>query len=152
MPSFSDYAESGVARHIFQTGSWTKPSAIAIALCSGTVLNTDTGALLTKELGGGGTPGSPPGGYNRQSVTQLDANWNAITQGTNSSGIIDNVNAITFGPASADWGTVTYIAICDNAGYGSGNVLMYGALRTAKTIQNGDSLTIAAGALDIFFD
>lgn len=148
----SDYLESGIAQHIFRTGSFTKPSAIAIALCSGTVLNTDTGDLLNKELGGGGTPGSPPGGYNRQTVTQADAQWNAITQSTNSSGLIDNVNAITFGPATADWGTITYIAITDNSGYGSGNVLMYGAVRVPKTILNGDTLTIAAGALDIYFD
>jgi hypothetical protein len=148
----SDYLESGLIQHLFRTGSFTKPSVIAIALCSGTVTQTDTGALLTKELGGGGTPGSPPGGYNRQTLNPSDSNWSAITQTGASSGLTDNLSAITFGPATADWGTVTYLAITDNSGYGSGNVLMFAPVTTPKTIQNGDSITIGIGNLDIYFD
>lgn len=147
----TDYLESGFIQHIFRTGSFTKPTTIAIALCSGTVVDTDTGSLLTKELGGGGTPGTPPGGYNRQTLNPLDANWTAITQ-VSGSGHTDNASTITFGPATADWGTVTDIAIVDNSGYGSGNVLMFGKLATSKTVSNGDSLQISAGNLDIYFD
>jgi hypothetical protein len=151
MPRMTNYLESGLIQHLFRTGSFTKPTVIAIALCSGAVVDTDTGALLTKELGGGGTPGSPPGGYNRQTLNPLDANWDAITQ-VNGSGLTSNTSTLTFGPATADWGTVSYVAVVDNSGYGSGNVLMYGQLQTAKTVGNGDSLQIAAGALDIYFD
>lgn len=151
MPSMSDYLESGMLTHLFRTDSFAKPSVIAIALCSGAVAQNDTGALLTKELGGGGTPGSPPGGYNRQVLNPSDANWTAITQ-VSESGATDNVSAITFGPATVDWGTVTHIAITDNSGYGSGNVLLHGAVRTQKTVLSGDSLTIAIGNLDIYFD
>lgn len=152
MPSMSNYMESGLITHFFRTGSFTKPTVIAIALCSGTPDQADTGSLLTKELGGGGTPGSPPGGYNRQVLNPDDANWAAITQNASSSGLTDNLAAITFGPATADWGTVTHIAITDNSGYGSGNMLMSAAVRTQKTIQDGDSLTIGIGNLDIYFD
>lgn len=151
MPRMTDYLESGFIQHLFRTGSFTKPTTIAIALCSGTVVDSDTGALLTKELGGGGTPGSPPGGYNRQTLNPSDSNWTAIQQ-VSGSGATDNASTITFGPATADWGTVTYIAITDNSGYGSGNVLMYGALSVSKTVGNGDTLQISTGNLDIYFD
>lgn len=151
MPRMTNYLESGLINHIFRTGSFTKPTVIAIALCSGTVVDTDTGALLTKELGGGGTPGSPPGGYNRQTVNPDDSNWDFMDQ-VSDSGHTQNTGTITFGPATADWGTVTHIAITDNSGYGSGNVLMFGQLATSKTVGNGDSLQISAGNLDIYFD
>jgi hypothetical protein len=147
----SNYLESGIIQHLFRTGSFSKPTVIAVALCSGLPIDADTGALLTKELGGGGTPGTPPGGYNRQSLNPLDANWTAITQ-VNGSGNTDNVSTLTFGPATADWGTISHIAIVDNSGYGSGNMLMFGQLAVSKVVGNGDSLQIGVGNLDIYFD
>lgn len=151
MPAASDYLESGILTHLFRSGSFTKPTVIAIALCSGAPAQNDTGALLTKELGGGGTPGSPPGGYNRQTLNPSDSNWSPIAQ-TSGSGTTDNASTITFGPATADWGTITHIAILDNSGYGSGNLLMSAAVRTQKTVQNGDTLQISTGNLDIYLD
>lgn len=152
MPSASDYLESGILTHLFRTGTFTKPTVIAIALCSGAPSQSDTGALLTKELGGGGTPGSPPGGYNRQTLNPLDANWAAITQTGAGSGTTSNASAITFGPATVDWGTVTHIAITDNSGYGSGNLLLSQQVGTSKTVQNGDTVQISIGGLNIYLD
>lgn len=151
MPAMSDYLESGIITHILRSGSFAKPSVLAVALCSGAVLQSDTGSLLTKELGGGGTPGSPPGGYNRQTINPSDSNWSSIVQ-VSDSGHSENLSALTFGPATADWGTITHIAITDNSGYGSGNILFHGPVRTQKTVLNGDSLTIAIGNLDIYLD
>lgn len=152
MPSASNHLESGILNHIFRTDSFSKPSVLAIALCSGVVSQTDTGALLTKELGGGGTPGSPPGGYNRQVLNPSNSNWAFVLQDVHSSGYVSNSSAITFGPATADWGVVSHIAITDNSGYGSGNVLVSAQVQTSKTVQNGDSVTIGIGNLIIYLD
>jgi len=60
-----------------------------------------------------------------------------------------NNAAITFGPASATWGTITHIGIFDASS--TGNMLFHGALETSKTIASGDSMQVATGELDITF-
>lgn len=85
------------------------------------------------------------GGYARQAVSKAAGSW-AAPSGT-SPRLIDNAAVISFGPASASWGTVDEVAIYDAAS--AGNILYAGALTASKAIASGDSAQFAIGALDI---
>lgn len=81
--------------------------------------------------------------YARKSTAGAD--WNSA-----SGGIIDNANAITFtSPSGGNWGDVTHFGIWDSGTYGAGNFLVGGALGTTYTIQNGNTVSFAAGAFEI---
>ena len=79
------------------------------------------------------------GSYARQAVT-LTVSGNLATNGS----------AIEWPTASANWGTITHVAIFD--ALTTGNMLVYAALTTSKTISTGDVLRIPAGDLDITLD
>lgn len=87
---------------------------------------------------GGGTEVSG-GSYARQAVT-LSVSGNLATNGA----------AVEWPTATADWGTVTHLAVFD--ALTSGNMLVYAALTASKTISTGDVLRIPAGDLDITLD
>ncbi len=138
MSAASDYLEVELRKHIFRTGSFTKPTVLAICLCTAAPTDASTGASITE----------PPdaNGYDRQTLNPLDANWTAASA---TDGLTDNASAITFGPCvTADWATITHFAICDSATYGAGNMLLYGTI-TNKTIAVGDSYSIPVGDLNV---
>ena len=62
-----------------------------------------------------------------------------------SGGVSANASDITFPTATGDWGAVTYVALMDADS--AGNVLMYSALDTPKTVASGDTFKISAGDL-----
>lgn len=134
MASMSDYLEVELRKHIFRTGSFTKPTALYIALF--TAAPSDSG---------GGTEVSG-GSYARVNVAPLDANWSAPDS---TGGLTDNVAAITFTTATGSWGTVTHLGIFDASS--GGNLLFHGALTASKTVGSGDTFSIAIGALDVTF-
>lgn len=144
MSAMTDYLENQLVDHIFRTASFSKPSVLAIALFT----------AAPGEAGGGTEVAG--GSYARVQLNPADANWNATQGGTvgassGSSGLTDNASDITFPAPTADWGQVTHFAILDAAS--GGNMLMYGALTTAKTVNNGDPAPkFTAGDLDITFD
>lgn len=121
----ADYLEDEVIKHIFRTGSFTKPTVLGIALFTGAPNDAGGGTEVT------GT------GYARIDVPPLDANW-AATSGTN--GLTSNVGTITFGAPTANWGTVTHFGIFDATT--TGNLLYHGALTASKTINNGDAAPV----------
>lgn len=139
MSQMSDYLEVELRKHIFRTGSFTKPTVLAIALCSTTTLDADTGALTGREV-------ANAGGYARQNLPPLDANWTA-PDGTG--GLTDNAVAISFPTATASWGLITNFAICDSTTYGGGNMLLHGSITTGKTVGVNDQVVFAIGALDV---
>jgi len=121
-----------VLDHIFGKGAYTPPSHIFVALST-----ADPGES-------GGTIAEPSGGsYARKSTDPAD--WDAAV-----SGALDNANAITFSEATASWGNITHFALYDHAT--AGNMLAHGALTAAKTIDNGDTASFAAGDLDVSLD
>ena len=129
----ADYLENEIIKHIFRTGSFTKPTILGVALF--TAAPSDAG---------GGTE-VRGGNYSRVDVPPLDANWDA-TDGSN--GLTANTSVITFPVPSANWGTITHFAIFDNTT--AGNMLYHGALTTQKTVNNGDPApTFPAGALTV---
>jgi hypothetical protein len=135
MSAMSDYLEEQLIDHLFRTGTFSKPSAIYLALF--TAAPSDSG---------GGTEVSG-GSYARTQVTQADANWNAPAGGN---GLTDNVSDITFPTPTADWGTIVAFGIFDASS--GGNLLIHGSLGTSKTVNNGDPAPkFSAGDLDITF-
>lgn len=58
-----------------------------------------------------------------------------------------NITALTWSAATADWGRITYWAICNAPE--EGFVYFTGKLPQAETISSGDQVNIPAGALQI---
>lgn len=77
-------------------------------------------------------------GYARQAAT-----W--VADGL----LIENAAPEVFGPFAADPPEVTHVFLCDAASGTTGNVLLYGAVDTARDVSAGDTLTIAAGDLTL---
>lgn len=129
----SDYLETNIVKHLYRTGSYTKPTVMAHALYT-----------AAPGEAGGGTEVTG-GSYARVDLPPLDANW-AATSGTN--GITSNSVAITFPAPTANWGVCTDMAQLDATT--AGNFLTYGPLTASRTINNGDAApSFAIGALVI---
>lgn len=125
--SFSNTYETTVLQWTFTNGAVTRPTAWYIGL-----FTTAPGEA------GGGTEVSG-GGYVRKAVT-FSVSGNLAT----------NTAAIEFDVATADWGTITDIAVFDAST--GGNQIAYATLTTSKTIATGDVLRVPAGDLDITLD
>jgi len=121
MTAFSDYAEVELRKHIFRTGSFTKPTVLGVALYT-----------AAPGEAGGGTEVSG-GSYARVDVPPLDANWSGASA---TDGLTDNVAAITYPAPTAAWGLVTDFAILDATT--AGNFLIYGTLTASKTVNSSD--------------
>lgn len=135
MANMSDYLEQELRKHIFRTGSFTKPSALYVALFT-----------VTPSDSGGGTEVTG-GSYARVQRDPSDSNW---TGASSTDGLTDNAAAITFPAPTANWGTVVAFGIFDAST--SGNLLVWGPITPNKTINNGDPApAFATGALDITF-
>ena len=127
MAEFSTYLENKIIDHILRNQSYTPPATVYVALF--TADNGLEGGTITGEVSGGA--------YARQAVTLSAA----------SDGESSNSADIEFPTATADWGTITHVALMDAAS--GGNVLMHSALDASKTVNNGDTFKINAGDLDI---
>src|SRR4030095_7335610 len=102
----SDYLENLIVDHLFRTRTWTKPTALYLALYTSAPSDS-----------GGGTEVAG-GSYARVNLAPLDTNWNATQGGTSgnssgTSGQTSNALAITFPAPTAHWGTVTHFGILD---------------------------------------
>ena len=128
--SFSDYLELELLDHLFKKGTYTTPTNIYVALCTSTVVDSDTGSSVTGEVSGGA--------YARVTCNTWDAA---------SAGATENTGAVTFAQATAAWGTITHFALCDHST--GGNMLAHGALDTAKSVASGDTAKFATGDIDV---
>jgi hypothetical protein len=125
--SFSNTYETNVLTWTFTNSAVTRPTAWYLG-------------LFTAAPGeaGGGTEVSG-GSYAREAVT-FSVSGDTAT----------NTAAIEFAVATADWGTITHVAVFDAST--GGNQIAYAALTTSKTIATGDVLRVPAGDLDITLD
>jgi hypothetical protein len=153
MTALSDYMESGLLHHVFRGGSFPKPDNIAIALCSGVPVDSDTGVTIPElptGINGSGT------GYSRYDLgdpaSAGNSFWSYLTADHNAgSGLIKNTNTFLFGTALVDWGWVSGLAIVDSGEYGSGNLLMYAELGNPRVVYQGDAPKFDASQLQIKF-
>ena len=133
MAGKSDYLEAGLL-NVFRGTLFplAATGSVWIALHTADPTDAGNGAEVTQ------------GGYGRQEVTKAGGSWAAPS---GEPALIDNAAAITFGPATESWGTVTHVAVWDAETVG--NMLYSGVLAASKAIGDGDSAEFAIGALDI---
>lgn len=132
MSNFSDYTENNIITGLFRTGGFTKPAALYAALYT----------AMPGEAGGGTEVSG--GSYARVQVGPSDATWAAPVSGD---GHTENVGVVQFAAPTAAWGNIVGTALMDAAA--AGNEIVYGALTTPKTVNNGDAApSFAAGAFD----
>jgi len=105
-------------------------------------------ALYTVAPGEDGTGGTEvsAGGYARTAVTDTD--WNEATDADPS--VIDNSSVISFGPATANWGTVVAVGLTTASS--GGDIRWVAALDTNRTVNDGDSFQFSANALNFTLD
>ena len=124
MSSFSDYLEDAVLDHVFNNTALTSPTTVYLALF--TVAPTDAG-------GGTEVSGS---GYARQ----------ATAFGASSGGAIANTAAESFTASGGNFGNVVAVGIFDAVS--GGNMLAWDNI-TSATVNDGDTINFAIGAIDI---
>jgi hypothetical protein len=132
MSAASNYLENKILDHVLTATAYTQPSRY-IALFTG---NPGEAGSFTNEVSTSGTA------YARQAVTFAAA----------SSGSSATNATVTFPTATANFGTITHVAVVDSDTEGAGNVLFYGAVTTSKTIETGDTFQISSGNLTISLD
>lgn len=129
MSAASNYLENKVLDHVLTATAFTQPARY---LALFTADPGEAGAF-TNEISTSGTA------YARQAVTFAAA----------SSGSSATNATVTFPTATANWGTVTHVAVVDGDTEGAGNVLFYGAVTVSKLIETGDTFQISSGNLTI---
>lgn len=136
MAHFSNWAESGILNWLFRSNSnsFTRPAGLGIALC-GNVPHEGQNGQTIPEL-----PNAA--GYNRYDLgAPTNSLWSEVTQSALGSGFINNATTITFGPATANWGWVSGVAILNSGVHGSGEVLMMAALPVPREVLADDTIT-----------
>jgi hypothetical protein len=134
MSAASDYLEDKILDHVLGLGArnFASPPILYIALftsSAGLEANNPTSEVPIADTG-----------YTRKIVTFNDA----------SGGSADNLATVTFDVATANWGTVSHVAVMDSIN--AGNVLFHGPVTTSKSIESGDTFQISAGNLTISLD
>lgn len=132
MSAASNFLENKILDHVLTATAYTQPSRF-LALFTG---NPGETGSFTNEVSTSGTA------YARQAVTFAAA----------SSGSSATNATVTFPTATANFGTITHVAVVDSDTEGAGNVLFYGAVTTSKLIETGDTFQISSGNLTISLD
>ena len=127
--SFSNYLETELLEHVFTNTAYTAPSTLYLALFTSNPAEDASGTEVT-------TSGTA---YARQTVTFTVSGNTATTDA-----------AVEFPTATANYGTVSHVAIFDASS--AGNMIAYAALTTSKAIETGDVFRVPAGDLDITLD
>lgn len=133
MGAASNYLELKLLDHALGTTTFTKPTTVYLAL-----FTADPGeaSSFTNEISTSGTA------YSRQAISFAAA----------ASGSAASSATVTFPTATASWGTITHVAVCDGGTAGAGNQLFYGAVTTSKTIDTGDTFQVSSGNLTVALD
>jgi len=143
MSAMSDYLENKLIDQLFRGQTAPTISGLHVGLL--TAAPSDSG---------GGTEVSG-NAYARVNLAPTLANWagtqaaGSTTASSGTGGQTSNNSTITFPTPTGTWGTVTHFAIYDAST--GGNLLFWGALTIAKTINQSDTVSFAAGQLAITF-
>jgi len=127
--SKSNSLENSILDHVLRNTAFTSPSAVYLGLST---------ANPTED--GSGTSEPSGNGYARE----------VITFGAASGGQSQNTSTHDFTAAGGNWGTLTHFIICDSVS--GGNTLYYGALDTARTINDTDTISFAAASVTVTED
>lgn len=121
----SNYLRNKLLDHANGKTAYTMPTTVYLAALTSASSVSGPGAEVS----------ATSTGYARQAITS--------TMSVAASGSSSNSGTVTFGPASAAWGTITDFAVFDAAS--AGNMLWFGTLSASKTIATNDQLQFAAG-------
>ena len=124
----TNYLETQLFNVVLRNTAYTTPTTVYVSLH--TADPTETGAV--GEL-------TVANGYARE----------AVTFGAPTDGVGSNSGAVTFTAAGGAWGSITHIAIHDASA--AGNSLLYSALDTSRTVNDGDTLEFAIAAISATF-
>lgn len=127
MTAMSDWLEDAILNQVLRGQAYSGGSTIYAALY---VSATDDAAAGIEVSGGG---------YARQLISGFDAPVD---------GVCANSSAVTFGPATAAWGTVTHFALYDGSGL-SANRLFHGPLAAPKVVEAGNTFVLPAGNISV---
>lgn len=130
----STYLANELLDHILDGTSFTQPADAFLALYTTMPNAADAGGVEVSA-----------GGYSRISCHGT-TEWDAPHA---TGGYTANTLAKTFGPASANWGTVVGMGI--RSASSAGNLFLFKTLTASKTVYSGDSFRFSAGAIDITF-
>lgn len=131
---YSTAIDSSLNKALFGGTAYTAPGTLYAALSSTTP--TAAGGNVTEPVGNA---------YARVTITNNNTNWVAATGQPGTGQAQANGTAIAFAQATGSWGTETYLCFYD--ALTAGNLVAFGALGTAQTIGNGDTLSFAIQAV-----
>ena len=143
MSQISNYLENKIVDLVFRGQSYSAPT-VYVGLYT-----------AAPSAAGGGTEVSG-GSYARvktaASTSQALGDWTATQGGTSgassgTSGNTTNADTLTFPTPSAGWGTVTHFGLFDAAS--GGNLIFWGPLTIAKTVNQADVVAFPAGSLSV---
>lgn len=131
MAGFKQTWENNVLNAVFRNISFTLPATVYVGLYTAAPSDTAEGT----EVSGGA--------YARQSVTFGAPSGNPAQ--------ISNSASVTFPTATANWGTITHVAL-HSASTGTGNQIVWAALTTSKAINTDDQAVFNTGSLVVQLD
>lgn len=127
----STYLVNKLVNHVYRATTYTSPTTVYAALVTSTAAGSDLLAgTLTNEASGGS--------YARV----------ALTIGAPTAGVA-SASTVTFTTATAGWGVIRWLAICDAST--AGNILGYQQLSSDVTINNGNTFQFNSGSLTVSF-
>lgn len=148
MAIVSDYFRNKLIDWMLRGQAFTPPSTVYVAL---NTVNASHAAGSGTEVSGGS--------YARVGISSSLANWagtqasgsTTISSGTGATAVTSNNVAVTFPAPTAGWGNIVGFTIWDSSS--GGNMLFFGALAAAKTVNGGDAQpAFAIGSLALTFD
>ena len=131
----SDYLANKLLDLAFRNQAYSAPDTYC-ALTTATISDDNTGSTITEVSAGG---------YARKQVNVnggSEPTWDLA-----SGSALDNTHNVDIGPASASWGTVVALGICDAST--AGNLLLYDNAVADQAVGDGDTVRFPAGDLDI---
>lgn len=135
----SNYLANALLDLAFNNSAFSAPDTYAALVHTDTIDDTDTGSTITEVSGGS---------YAR---VQINVNGGSSpTWDVAASGALANTHEVAFPQATASWGTVIALAICDASS--GGNLLFYDNGVTDQLVDNGDTAKFPIGDIDITLD
>lgn len=140
MAIMSNYLEDQLIKHIFRTGTFSKPTVLAFALLTTEAIDSDTGQFSS----GTGVEVVSGSAYSRFILGPSNTLWSPPVSGN---GETFNGSSVAFNIATGPWGNIVGLTIIDNAVYDTGNMLFFTTVDTPREINTGDKARFAATQL-----
>jgi len=130
------YLIDALLKHVFKGTGYTMPANLYLALTTSAPAANSTGGTIVE---------ATYTGYARKQILTSDMGAPVVSS---SPGTIANTSSLVFANCTAGSSNINGFAVCDSAGTGTGNVLYWGTISPAKTIDTSNQpATVGVGAL-----